>query len=70
MIRNTLVQPFIAVFLAAMLCSVNLHGADVPEVDHESIVIWSEGVRLAGDIYKPKNMQPGEKLPGILLVHG
>ena len=72
MVRKTLLQPFIAFFLSTMLCSMNLYAADVkaPEVEHESITIWSEGVRLAGDIYKPKNLQPDEKLPGILLVHG
>ncbi|ARN75266.1 alpha/beta hydrolase [Oceanicoccus sagamiensis] len=40
------------------------------KVDHKEITLWSEGVRLQGDIYKPKNLQPGDKLPGILLVHG
>ena len=52
--------------------STSLFGAtaDLSEVDHEPISLWSEGVRLAGDIYKPKNIQPGEKLPGLLLVHG
>ncbi len=72
MVRKTLLQPFIAFFLATMLWSMNLYAADLmaPEIEHESITIWSEGVRLAGDIYKPKNLQPGEKLPGILLVHG
>lgn len=40
------------------------------DVSHEAITIWSEGVRLAGDIYKPKDLKPDEKLPGILLVTG
>lgn len=40
------------------------------DVDHEVITIWSEGVRLAGDLYKPKNLKANEKLPGILLVAG
>jgi hypothetical protein len=30
----------------------------LPEVDHETITIWSQGVRLAGDIYKPKGLKP------------
>ena len=58
--------------LCALTWSANLVGMGVEsnDVDHQPITIWSEGVRLAGDIYKPKNLQPGEKLPGLLLVHG
>jgi polyvinyl alcohol dehydrogenase (cytochrome) len=72
MVREILLQPLVALFLVTMVLTVNLHAADVDalEVEHESITIWSEGVRLAGDIYRPKSLQPGEKLPGILLVHG
>jgi len=40
------------------------------DVDHEVITIWSEGVRLAGDLYKPKDLKANEKRPGILLVAG
>jgi len=40
------------------------------DVDHEVITIWSEGVRLAGDLYKPKDLKANENLPGILLVAG
>jgi dienelactone hydrolase len=43
---------------------------DFSEVDHQAITIWSQGVRLAGDIYKPKALQPDEKLPGLLLLPG
>ena len=38
----------------------------LPDVDHQAITIWSQGVRLAGDIYKPKGLKPDVKLPGIL----
>jgi len=40
------------------------------DVHRESITIWSQGVRLAGDIYKPGNLKTTEKLPGILMVPG
>ena len=46
------------------------HTSPLDEVDHEKVTIWSEGVRLAGDIYRPRDRQAGEKLPGLLLVHG
>lgn len=34
------------------------------------ITIWSDGVRLAGDIWKPDNLAADEKRPALLLVHG
>jgi len=64
--------PFISIFLCALVWPASLYGAteQSTESDHESITIWSEGVRLAGDIYTPPGMTPGERLPGLLLVHG
>ncbi|WP_246129193.1 alpha/beta hydrolase [Colwellia demingiae] len=44
--------------------------ASVSEVDHEVVTIWSQGVRLEGDIYKPKGLKASDKLPGILMVPG
>ena len=34
------------------------------------ITLWSDGVRLAGDLWKPAQLPPGEKRPAILMVHG
>ncbi|ARN76415.1 dienelactone hydrolase [Oceanicoccus sagamiensis] len=34
------------------------------------MTIWSQGVRLQGDLYKPKNLTAEQQLPGILLVPG
>ena len=31
---------------------------------------YSEGVKLRGDIYRPDDLQAGEKRPGIVLCHG
>lgn len=39
-------------------------------VEQRAVTIWSQGVRLAGDIYRPSGMKPDETLPGILLVPG
>ena len=64
-------QVFCLFFLPLLFIGDAAASAPVTQnVDHEKITIWSEGVRLAGDIYKPKGMQAGEKLPGLLLVHG
>lgn len=43
---------------------------ELSEVDHQAIIIRSEGVRLAGDLYKPKKLPADAKIPGILLVPG
>lgn len=36
----------------------------------EPITIWSDGVRMAGDLWKPADLAANEKRPAVLLVHG
>ena len=36
----------------------------------ESIVVWSEGTRLAGELWQPDDLKPGERRPAVLLCHG
>jgi dienelactone hydrolase len=36
----------------------------------EPITIWSDGVRLAGNLWKPEGMAAAEKRPAILMAHG
>jgi fermentation-respiration switch protein FrsA (DUF1100 family) len=36
----------------------------------KSVTFYSEGVKLAGDVYYPAALQPGEKRAGIVLCHG
>jgi dipeptidyl aminopeptidase/acylaminoacyl peptidase len=40
------------------------------DVERVSVTIWSDGTRMAGDIYRPKNLQPADRLPAIVFVHG
>ncbi|MFK8051161.1 MAG: hypothetical protein AB8B81_22250 [Halioglobus sp.] len=60
-----------AMFLATFFWAMNVFALGVGvsggerEVEHQAITIWSEGIRLAGDIYKPKNRQADERLPLI-----
>jgi len=56
---------FTTLFLAALSAATTLD-----DVDHKEITIMSQGVRLAGDIYTPKNLRTEQKLPGILLIPG
>lgn len=36
----------------------------------EAVSFYSEGTRLAGDLFLPDDLKPGEKRAGILLCHG
>ena len=36
----------------------------------ESVSFYSEGVRLAGDLYRPANAGPEDARAGIVLCHG
>jgi len=35
-----------------------------------TVKIWSEGTRIAGDLYRPKSIAPDEQRPAIILSHG
>jgi dipeptidyl aminopeptidase/acylaminoacyl peptidase len=45
-------------------------GALPDTVEKRSITIWSDGTRMAGDLYLPKNRKEGEKLPAIVFCAG
>ena len=36
----------------------------------KSCTIWSEGTRLAADLFVPDGLAPGERRPAVLLCHG
>ncbi len=62
--------------LAALATTTLLIGSPVSlaaseeKTTQEVVTIWSEGVKLEGDLFKPKGLTRADKLPGILLVHG
>lgn len=39
-------------------------------VQRTQVTIWSDGTKMAGDVYRPKNLNPDDKLPVIVFVHG
>jgi uncharacterized protein len=38
--------------------------------ESRSVNIWSDGTRLSGDLFYPKGLRSGVKLPAIILCHG
>ena len=43
----------------------------LPEnVERRNVTIWSDGTRMAGDLYLPKQIKPEDKLPTIVFIHG
>lgn len=65
--------------LVALILAICVAGAvaqDVPQsqpsanIEKRPVTIWSDGVRMAGDLYLPKAQKPDEKLPAILLCAG
>ncbi len=45
--------------------------APLPEnVERRAVVIFSDGTRMAGDLYFPKDLKPAEKRPAIVLCAG
>lgn len=40
------------------------------DVERTAVTIWSDGTRMAGDVYRPKGLKPTDKLPAICFVHG
>ena len=45
-------------------------GALPDTVEKRAVTIWSDGTRMAGDLYLPKNRKEGEKLPAIVFCAG
>jgi acetyl esterase/lipase len=69
---NDQTKPLISLLLFCMTISFTSLSAatNIKDVVHQEVTIWSQGVRLAADVYRPKGLTPTQKLPGILLVPG
>ena len=39
-------------------------------VERETVTVWSQGMALDADIYRPKDLGADAKLPGIVMSHG
>ena len=63
--RSLALNAFALIFLLSPLSF-----SDEARVDQKTITFWSDGSRLQGTVFKPKDLALEEKLPGILLIHG
>ncbi len=44
---------------------------EVPEtVEHKAVTVWANGVALDADLFRPKGLAEGTKVPAIVLSHG
>ncbi|MCP5065548.1 MAG: alpha/beta fold hydrolase [bacterium] len=66
-------RPFLALRTVAALIAIALPSSScalIYGVSSEPVVVWSEGTRLAGTLWKPDDLAPSQRLPAILLAHG
>jgi acetyl esterase/lipase len=58
--------------LALILLAATARGADTPAPPFEvrQVTVWSDGTRMAGDLYVPGNLKDGEKRAAILFCAG
>jgi len=68
--RNAIGLRGSVVFACAMLVAVAA-SAQLPDgIATRSVEIWSDGTRLAGDLFWPDSWSEGEKLPAIVMCGG
>ena len=65
----TLMRPGFSSLAAALLCG-HMLAAPPDDVEKREVVIFSDGTRMAGDLYLPKDLQADAKLPAIVLCAG
>jgi dipeptidyl aminopeptidase/acylaminoacyl peptidase len=67
--KRSIVRSLIHVIALTFLLSP-LSFSDEVGIDQKIITFWSDGSRLQGTVFTPKDIALEEKLPGILLIHG
>jgi dienelactone hydrolase len=43
---------------------------DEVKIESRHVDIWSDGTRLSGDLWYPKGLESGDRLPAVILCHG
>ena len=72
----------LAITFALLVCAVTMYGAPAiadgneravprfPDLMMKDVYIWSDGTRLAGNVFYPKGMSSTDKLPALVMCHG
>ena len=66
--------------IALMLCALGNPSAQAQEpaqpaalpanIEKQAVTIWSDGVRMVGDLYRPKALKPDDKRPAVVFCAG
>ena len=56
--------------LIMIICGLGCGTAALAAAKNTPIELYSDGIRLAGNIWMPEELKAGERRPGVLLVHG
>jgi dienelactone hydrolase len=64
----TMKKLFVLVVIFGLVLFLLIHQANAFE--SRPVDIWSDGTRLSGNLFYPKGLRAGEKLPAIILCHG
>ena len=66
-----LVLLFLAALPSLVAAQAQPRAAPLPEgIEKRSVTIWSDGTRMAGDLYLPKDLKPDDKLPAVVFCNG
>jgi dipeptidyl aminopeptidase/acylaminoacyl peptidase len=62
----------VPILLTLLFLTLILRGADDSGAAYEvrHVTIWSDGTRMAGDLYVPKELKDGEKRPAVVFCAG
>jgi dipeptidyl aminopeptidase/acylaminoacyl peptidase len=64
----TMKKTSVLIMIFGLILSLLIHQANAFE--SRPVNIWSDGTRLSGDLFYPKGLKAGERLPAIILCHG
>ena len=67
MIRST---AFILTIAAGSVVEISAQESLDAKVETREVVIWSDGTRMRGDLYLPKERDAGVKLPAVIYCSG
>jgi hypothetical protein len=64
-----MIRPLV-LLIVVLLSAYPALGDDPPAPDIRHVTIWSDGTRMAGDLYVPAGLKAGEKRPAVLFCAG